>query len=150
MGKVPQVAERFWGLREPSLCPGLVSRRSSFAGPFVPFTTRSGYVKKAGMWTTASPCPSPSLRPKAVTPVRSPRTSIILAELARQHRYERRRRRCKRQQRRRAWARWVGRLAALRPAQLARLLAGAARLARQNWKVWSSGQAWRACMPGQA
>ena len=36
--------------------------------------------------------------------MRSPRTSLILAELARQRRLERRQRRLKRQQRRRAWA----------------------------------------------
>jgi len=51
--------------------------------------------------------------PQAAVPVRSPRTSIILAELARQRRLERRQRRLKRQQRRRAWAQWVGWLATL-------------------------------------
>jgi hypothetical protein len=43
---------------------------------------------------------SPEAQPQPTVPVRSPRTSIILAELARQRRYERRRRRLKRQQRR--------------------------------------------------
>jgi hypothetical protein len=51
--------------------------------------------------------------PQAAVPVRSPRTSIILAELTRQRRLERCRRRLKRQQRRRAWARWAGWLPAL-------------------------------------
>jgi hypothetical protein len=60
--------------------------------------------------STASPL---SLLPEAVVPVRSPRTSIILAELARQRRDERRQRRWKRQQRRRAWARWAPWLATL-------------------------------------
>ena len=51
--------------------------------------------------------PSPlSLRPQATVPARSPRTSIILAELARQRRLERR------QRRRQVWARWTGWLAA--------------------------------------
>ena len=45
--------------------------------------------------------------------MRSPRTSIILAELSRQRRYERRQRRIRRQRRRRAWTRWMGWLAAL-------------------------------------
>jgi hypothetical protein len=54
--------------------------------------------------------PMPS---QAAVPVRSPRTSIILAELARQRRLERCRRRLKREQRRRAWARWAGWLPAL-------------------------------------
>jgi hypothetical protein len=51
--------------------------------------------------------------PEAAVPIRSPRTSIILAELARQRRLERRQRRFKRQARRRAWARWSGWLATL-------------------------------------
>lgn len=55
------------------------------------------------------------LVPRAVVPVRSPRTSLILAELARQRRYHRRQRRFKRQRRRRAWAWIIGCLAALRP-----------------------------------
>ena len=37
-------------------------------------------------------------------PLRSPRTSLILAELARQRRWNRRQRRLERQERRRAWA----------------------------------------------
>lgn len=40
-----------------------------------------------------------------MVPVRSPRTSLILAHLARQRRHERRKRRLKRQRRRRACAR---------------------------------------------
>jgi hypothetical protein len=48
---------------------------------------------------------SPKAGSQAGTPVRSPRTSIILAELARQRRYERRLRRLKRMQCRRAWGR---------------------------------------------
>jgi hypothetical protein len=44
---------------------------------------------------------SPKAEPQSTVPVRSPRTSMILAELARQRRYERRRRRLKRQ-----WRRW--------------------------------------------
>ena len=58
------------------------------------------------MITAAS---TPSLLPvlpEAAVPIRSPRTSLILAELARQ-------RRDKRQARRRVWARWSGWLAAL-------------------------------------
>jgi hypothetical protein len=55
---------------------------------------------------------SPEPRSGAAVPVRSPRTSIILAELARQRRYERRRRRHRRLQRRRAWARRMAWLAA--------------------------------------
>jgi hypothetical protein len=47
---------------------------------------------------------SPKAGSQAGAPVRSPRTSIILAELARQRRYERRLRRLKRL-RRRAWGR---------------------------------------------
>ncbi|MBW0000292.1 MAG: hypothetical protein JO015_14415 [Verrucomicrobia bacterium] len=42
---------------------------------------------------------------QAGTPVRSPRTSIVLAELARQRRYRRRLRRLKRLRRRGAWGR---------------------------------------------
>ena len=63
------------------------------------------------MRKAASMVKPPSLQPPV--PVRSPRTSIILAELARQRRFERRQRRLKRQERRRAWARlaaWLGRL----------------------------------------
>ena len=58
------------------------------------------------MITAAS---TPSLLPvlpEAAVPIRSPRTSLILAELARQRRLERRQRRDKRQARRRVWARW--------------------------------------------
>ena len=63
---------------------------------------------------TAASAASPLSLPSAVTvPVRSPRTSMILAELTRQRRYERRERRLKRQQRRRAWARVRTWLAAL-------------------------------------
>ena len=65
---------------------------------------------------------SPETGSQATVPVRSPRTSIILAELARQRRYERRQRRLKRLQRRRAWARRVAWLAAFgrRPFELVR------------------------------
>jgi hypothetical protein len=54
--------------------------------------------------------------------MRSPRTSIILAELARQRRYERRLRRLKRLRRRRAWCRRLAWLIAFgrRPFNLAR------------------------------
>jgi hypothetical protein len=52
---------------------------------------------------SASSSPEAGSEPPATAPVRSPRTSIILAELARQRRHERRQRRLKRQQRRRAW-----------------------------------------------
>jgi hypothetical protein len=55
--------------------------------------------------STAGPVPSFSLRFQTATPVRSPRTSIVLAELARQRRLERRKRRLERQRRRQAWAR---------------------------------------------
>jgi hypothetical protein len=55
---------------------------------------------------------SPEAGSQAAVPVRSPRTSIILAELARQRRYERRQRRLKRLQRRRAWGRRMAWLAA--------------------------------------
>jgi hypothetical protein len=64
------------------------------------------------MFTAASASPSVPGLPQATVPVRSPRTSLILAELARQRRLERYQRRCKRQRRRRAWARWMGWLAA--------------------------------------
>jgi hypothetical protein len=63
------------------------------AGPFVPFTIRRAGPKKAGMMTTAQPWPLAPFRPQAAVPVRSPRTSLILAELARQRRHERRQRR---------------------------------------------------------
>ena len=56
--------------------------------------------------------PSPQSAPGPV-PVRSPRTSIILAELARQRRLERQQRRLKRGQRRQAWAQVAARLGAL-------------------------------------
>lgn len=65
------------------------------------------------MITAAS---TPSLLPvlpDAAVPIRSPRTSIILAELARQRRLERRQRRFKRQARQRAWARLSGWLVTL-------------------------------------
>jgi hypothetical protein len=62
--------------------------------------------------TAASATRPPSLTPPVV-PVRSPRTSLILAELARQRRHERRQRRLKRQARRCAWARVSAWLAAL-------------------------------------
>jgi hypothetical protein len=65
------------------------------------------------MITAASASSCLPVPPQAAVPVRSPRTSIILAELARQRRLERCRRRLKRQQRRRAWAQWAGWLAAL-------------------------------------
>jgi len=55
--------------------------------------------------STAGPVPSLSLRFQTAAPVRSPRTSLILAELARQRRLERRKRRLERQRRRQAWAR---------------------------------------------
>ena len=54
-----------------------------------------------------------SLARQTAVPVRSPRTSIILAELARQRRLERRQRRLKRQRRRRVWDQlqaWLARL----------------------------------------
>jgi hypothetical protein len=66
-----------------------------------------GFVK-ANMITAASTPSSRSPLPQIVAPMRSPRTSIILAELTRQRRFERCERRRKRQQRRRAWARLVG------------------------------------------
>jgi hypothetical protein len=43
--------------------------------------------------TTALPYPSQCSQPFAAVPVRSPRTSLILAEAARQRRWERRQRR---------------------------------------------------------
>ncbi|HEY0792174.1 MAG TPA: hypothetical protein VGD78_14010 [Chthoniobacterales bacterium] len=55
---------------------------------------------------TAAPEPPDTLALPAV-PVRSPRTSLVLAELARQRRFERRDRRVKRQQRCRAWTGWL-------------------------------------------
>lgn len=65
---------------------------------------------------------SPKAESQAAVPVRSPRTSIILAELARQRRYERRQRRLRRQQRRRACARRIAWLAAFgrKPFELVR------------------------------
>ena len=45
------------------------------------------------MMTTTQPCPRASFRPQTAVPARSPRTSLILAELARQRRHERRQRR---------------------------------------------------------
>ena len=65
------------------------------------------------MTTIACPGPSFSLRFQTAAPVRSPRTSLILAELARQRRLERRQRRLKRQRRRQAWARVTAWLCAL-------------------------------------
>jgi hypothetical protein len=58
------------------------------------------------MTTAASVASPPVLPSQATLPVRSPRTSIVLAEVARHRRFKRRRR----QQRRRAWARraaWI-------------------------------------------
>ena len=55
--------------------------------------------------TTARYAPDP-IAP-AIVPVRSPRTSIVLAELTRQRRLERRQRRAKRQRRCRAWTHWL-------------------------------------------
>jgi hypothetical protein len=65
------------------------------------------------MITAASTASPLSLLPEVVVPVRSPRTSIILAERAHQRRDERRQRRLKRQQRRHAWARTTAWLTAL-------------------------------------
>ena len=65
---------------------------------------------------------SPETGPKATVPVRSPRTSIILAELARQRRVERCQRRRKRQQRRRTWARRLAWLAAFGRRRLSRFV----------------------------
>jgi hypothetical protein len=64
----------------------------------------------------------PDAGSQAAVPVRSPRTSIILAELARQRRYERRRRRLRRLRRRRTWARRLAWLTAFsrKPLGLAR------------------------------
>ena len=60
------------------------------------------------MFPSASDSSSPPLPFQAVgLPLRSPRTSLVLAELARQRRGERRQRCLKRQQRRRAWARVI-------------------------------------------
>ena len=56
------------------------------------------------MIRAASAASTPSLLPPAAVPMRSPRTSIVLAERARQRRLERYRRRLKRQRRRQAWA----------------------------------------------
>ena len=75
------------------------------AGPFVPFTVKRACVKKSVTMSNAGPVSSLSLRFQTAAPVRSPRTSIVLAGLARQRRLERRRRRFKRQRRRQAWAR---------------------------------------------
>lgn len=63
--------------------------------------------------STACPVPSLPLRFETAAPVRSPRTSIVLAALARQCRLERRQRRLKRQRRRQAWARVTAWLDAL-------------------------------------
>jgi hypothetical protein len=63
--------------------------------------------------STDCPLPSLSLRFQTAAPARSPRTSLILAELARQRRLERRQRRLKRQRRRQAWARATAWLRAL-------------------------------------
>ena len=58
--------------------------------------------------TTVASAPSPlTSLPQAAVPVRSPRTSIVLAELARQRRLERCKRRLQRQRRRQAWARVI-------------------------------------------
>jgi hypothetical protein len=63
--------------------------------------------------STACPDPSFSLRFQTAAPARSPRTSLLLAELARQRRLERFERRLKRQRRRQAWARVTAWLHAL-------------------------------------
>ena len=63
--------------------------------------------------STAGPVPSLSLRFEPAAPARSPRTSIVLAALARQRRLERYQRRLKRQRRRQAWARLTAWLYAL-------------------------------------
>jgi hypothetical protein len=63
--------------------------------------------------STAGPVSSLSLRFQTAAPVRSPRTSIVLAELARQRRLERRKRRLNRRRRRQAWARVTAWLCAL-------------------------------------
>ena len=57
------------------------------------------------MIPAACASPSPPSLASTAAPVRSPRTSIVLAELARQRRLERRQRRFKRQRRRQAWNR---------------------------------------------
>ena len=65
--------------------------------------------------STAGPDRSLSLRFETAAPVRSPRTSLILAELARARRLERRQRHLNRQRRRQArtrvtaWLRGLGR-----------------------------------------
>jgi hypothetical protein len=61
-------------------------------GSLVPFTIRAECLKKAGMMTTTCSCPSQSSLPHA-PPVRSRRTSLMLAEAARQRRHECRQRR---------------------------------------------------------
>ena len=63
--------------------------------------------------STAGPVPSLPLRFETAARVRSPRTSIVLAERARQHRLERRQQRLKRQRRRQAWAQVTAWLCAL-------------------------------------
>jgi hypothetical protein len=63
--------------------------------------------------STAGPVPSLSLRFETAAPARSPRTSIVLAERARQRRLERRKRRLKHQRRRQARARVTAWLYAL-------------------------------------
>ena len=60
-----------------------------------------------------SPDPAAKAAFDAPAPVRSPRTSIILAELARQRRLERSKRRFQRRQWRRGWAQVTARPAAL-------------------------------------
>ena len=65
------------------------------------------------MTRTASATTRPSWSPQLAVPMRSPRTSIVLAELARQRRLERSERRLKRQRRRQAWARVTAWLDAL-------------------------------------
>ena len=65
------------------------------------------------MTGTASATTSPPWSPQLAVPVRSPRTSIVLAELARQRRLERSKRRLKRQRRRQAWTRATAWLHAL-------------------------------------
>lgn len=87
------------------------------------------------------------MAPCAVVPVRSPRTSLILAELARQHRYERRQRRVKRQQHRRAWARACAYLAALgrwsfEPVHAPTVVAPGLLFAGSTLLVYAVQQAW--------
>ena len=72
---------------------------------------RNGFVSR--VTSIASAAHTPSSSPQAAVPMRSPRTSIVLAELARQRRLERCKRRLKRQRRRQAWARLRAGLAAL-------------------------------------